>query len=74
MGSSSSKETSKPEFFCTHPVPLPQSLQDNTSKHVNSLDYVLGHYFECFICLAFSNNPLKQLLFYPHFADERNKI
>ena len=73
MGSSSSKETSKPEFFCTHPVPLPQSLKDNTSKHVNSLDYVPGTTLNVSYVLAFSNNPLKQLLFYPHFADEETK-
>ena len=73
MGSSSSKQTSKPVFLRTHPVPLPQSLKDNNSKHVNSLDYVPGTTLNVSYILTFSNNPLKQSLFYPHFADEETK-
>lgn len=73
IGSSSSKQTSKPVFFRTHPVPLPQSLKDNNSKHVNSLDHVPGTTLNVSYVLTFSNNPLKQLLFYPHFVDEETK-
>ena len=53
------------------PSPPPNlSLKDNNSKHLNSPYYVPGTTLNISYILTFSNNPLRQLPFYPHCADE----